>query len=372
MKKTVKFLAAVMAVSVSILSFASCKEKVKDYEPWTDSLESAKKEAAEKDKMVLLFFSGDDWDGQKSVNFKAQCIETDTFLAQAGEKYALCELNYSKERYDLLNNVRKDPKSATKEEKKEAKLIEKEYQVKDTLNVTYNRRNTFPSIYIMTPEGYSIASIWYDENVYKTPEDILQALELTEIRQSQVKSLLNTISSSSGLEKAEAIDELYQSTPIELRNTLNPFLYEFLEADKDNETGKLGDYEWEIAYNESSELRFQKGDVKAAVERLIDPKKTKHYSPDNYQLAYYQYAYINASAGTASNEEILEYLNKSLEANPESENSGTIRQAIGFVQLQIDAEKKQAADAEEAKASEETETKVPEEVSESSDKEVKE
>ena len=84
------------------------------------------------------------------------------------------------------------------------------------------------------------------------------------------------------------------------------------------------------------------GDLLGATKSYVDICSNPNLEADYKQQAYYMAAYIMSMSGSSDYATILDYLNLSIKANPESESVDSINQVIEYLKSmisQMEAEK---------------------------------
>ena len=319
MKKSL--LMALTAGFAVITLLSGCAKKG----PWLTDLDEAKKQAQRSNKNIYLLFSGDDW-VEDSQSFKDNIANTDDFIKAMKKDYVLCNIDFSQNEY-AKTSVADD---ATAEEKAEADRITAAYEVKTALAQKYNLYQ-YPSVFLLTKDEYVIASVPFDASI-TTPQDYLDNLKTYDEQVNAVVSLVKKISKSSGVEKAKAIDELYENTSENNQGYVSPWLdeliKEFPSLDPENETGNVARYQMDAAYAEAV-AKAQEGDVDGASNTFVELCDTSTYLSDaDRQTAYYTAAYILAALQSSDYDRMLELLNKAYEIDTESEIAGYLMNAI--------------------------------------------
>lgn len=335
MKKSVRLMVAVFAALVATtMAFSGCSKK--ETSAWKTDYEAAKKTATKQKKNIFLLFSGDDWDGQ-SAKFKENIANTQDFISTMGKDYVLVNLDFSQKEYEATNI---DEAKATKEEKKNAEKVKKVYEEKERISQLYNVQS-YPAVYITTPQGYVIATIPYDDTITTTNDYAAKVTEQSEAVK-KFTDLANAVASSKKIEKVNAIDALYEETDPAYRNLLENLMREVLTLDKENTTGLLGKYEMQIAYIDAvAKARDQ--DVEGAAKVFTDACDKGHFDNSQKQEAYYTAAYVLAASNNENYDEMIDLLNKAFNADPKNEHADEITQTINAVKQM------QAAKAAQAK-----------------------
>jgi len=334
MKKNLKVIGTVLAaIFVATMTFVSCS---KDISGWTTDYEAAKKYAAKEGKNIFLFFSGDDWDGQSST-FKTNIANTDEFISTIGKDYVLVNLDFSQEEYAKID-IDKD--KATKEEKKNVEAVQKKYDELERIANLYNVQS-YPSVYLTTPEGYVIATIPYKSEVTTTADYALAVTEKSEDVE-KFTSLARAVSTAKKIDRVKAIDELYEASDQNYSGLLEDLMREVPTLDKNDETGLVGKYEMQVAYIDAIAMA-RKGDSDAAAQVFVDACGKGHFDNETTQEAYYTAAYVLAASGNMNYDKMLELLQKAYDADPQSAHAEEIQRTSEAVKSMQEQEAAKAA-----------------------------
>lgn len=323
MKKSVRLMVAVFAALVATtMAFTGCSKK--GAAAWKTNYETAKKSASRQHKNMFLLFSGDDWDG-KSQSFKENIGNTDEFTKTIGKDYILVNLDFSQTEYAKANV---DDTKATDKEKKAAGKIKTLYDEKNRIANLY-RIQSYPSMYIVTSDGYVIANLPYDEKV-TVPADYIKTVAAKKADCNDFNELVKNVKKAKKLDRVKAIDALYTKTDPSYAALLGDLIREVPELDKNNETKLLGKYEMQVAYLDATE-KVQSQDVEAASQIFVDLCDKGHLEAKDKQDAYYLAAYVLAAGQSTDYDKMIELMNKAIEVNPTGETVGQIQQTIEAV-----------------------------------------
>lgn len=331
MKKNVKVFSLILAALFTV-AMTGCSKKITG---WTNDYEAAKKYAAKEGKNIFLFFSGDDWDGQ-SATFKTNIANTEEFISTIEKDYVLVNLDFSQDEYSAADV---DPDKATKDEKKKAEAVTKKYDELERVATLYNVQS-YPSVYLTTPEGYVIANIPFDATITTTADYALKVTEKSEDVE-KFTALARAVTSAKKLDRVKAIDELYEATDQNYSGLMSDLMREVPTLDKDNETGLVGKYEMQVAYLDAIE-KAKNGDSDAASQIFVDACEKGHFDNATKQEAYYTAAYVLAASGNMNYVKMLDLLQKAYDADPQSDHAEEITrttEAVKSMQAQEEAQK---------------------------------
>ena len=310
MKKTGIFaLCAALFLASALLS--GCQKKAGGWNGWLTDFEKAEKEAAKKGKNIFLLFSGEDWDG-KTSEFRAAVLEDKAFSPIA-KHYVLLHIDFSETEYAEAD-IGED---ATAAQQKRAQEIAAEYDKREDLADTYNLTQ-YPSIYILSPEGYLLARIPYDKENLGTPAALAEGLASQADIVRERENLIAAVRNSSGLDRVRAIDALFEAMEPECRACLAGLAAEVPQIDSQDETGLLGKYELWNAYIKMQKALRKGEDRDSSVQLLIDAAESGHLDGELKQEAFYTAAYLLAALGSQDFDRLFVLLQLAQDASPES------------------------------------------------------
>ena len=300
--------------TISVLFFIGCSS-----EPavWYTDLEQATIEAEKNNKDLLIFFSGMGWDGYSEKYFN-EILSTDEFLQEAGKNFVALHLN-----------IVADESNLTEEE-----IITNQtnYMIANSMGV-----GTIPMVFATSMEGVPFAFFTYNES--SSLETTLEQLVATGETSKKIKSLTKQLNKTSGIEKAKIIDELYYSVPAEFSYQFSDLIREFPSLDPENKTGKLGEYKLVLAYEEAMIIYQESGDIQGATQVFLDLAESGILTPEEYQYAYYQAAFVESYGAQILTENTLPYLQIAYDAAPDSYlATGLISEAINTINSLLESE----------------------------------
>ena len=114
---------------------------------WNLNIDSAKIEAVESDKLILIYFAGSDW-CKPCIQLRRDVFETDSFRALSEDHFVLVYADFPR----LKKN----------------KPGKEQIAHNEMLAEQYNSQGVFPFVVILNPDGQAIKSIEYtpDDNDY--------------------------------------------------------------------------------------------------------------------------------------------------------------------------------------------------------------
>ncbi|MDR3284710.1 MAG: hypothetical protein LBS97_05990 [Treponema sp.] len=316
MKKTVK--AAVLA-AVFVLVFGCASKPA-----WISDYDAGQKLAEQKNLRIFLLFSADETDqinaGLKKI-FDAK--ETQKTL----KEYVLINIDFSESRYNAAEAAEDADEKTAEAAEKAQELLLRDSDVAQRYSV-----QGLPAAYILTKEGYVLASLELDPETATAA----QFVELFAAQQPQIDSvyaLLNKIESSAGPDKVLAINDLYEATEVQYRNLLSALFEPVPDLDPENKTGFLGKFMLQIAYHTAMSY-ITAGDIDSAVQEFLAAAESPALSPEEKQESLFTAAYFMANTGAGDIESVQAYLQQAYDAAPESENAPMIVEILGGFKAQ--------------------------------------
>lgn len=173
---------------------------------WSTDLDAARTRAAAEGKSVLIDFTGSDWCGY-CIQLKKNVFDTPEFEAFAKDKFLFVEI-------DVPQNV--------------SRIGEELYNKNQQLCKQYKIAG-FPTIMLMTPEGYVIGGFVGGANMARV-KDCLNTAQANAEKVVAAQKL-------QGSEKAKLLAEVHASLARDLKPANTLMVQAIAEADVDNVTG---------------------------------------------------------------------------------------------------------------------------------------
>jgi hypothetical protein len=312
-----KFLFSVVASLALLFVFVSCASAPTG---WLADYEEGQQLASKEGKDLFLFFSSEDTDGV-STQLRTSIFDTESFIQAVGKEYVLVHLDYSESRLAALQL----PEDAIEEQKKaaEADLPQLEKDIGTAVNFSVTEAG-MPAMILATPQGYVYGVITYNAEV-TTPEQFMAVISENNENRDKIKALIQAIDKSTGVDKLNAIDNLYEATDPSYRHLLADLYGMAADLDPNNESGKRGKYAILNAYAVATESLYV-GDAHGAISAILAPIAEGFSSPEEQQELYYQAAYFASLIGDS--ETMFNYLSTALELAPDSEMAAAIQMTI--------------------------------------------
>ncbi len=312
MKKRVFSVFVLCLILLSVSMCFSCKKEVAT-KGWLNDFEQATEIAQEQDKSILLFVSGEDWDGV-STKTRTEILEKPEFIDAMDKEFVLVHLDFS----NSLFNATEVAEDATEEEKAKAAELKAELDKKSEVIMNLNINTmVFPVFALLTNNGFVYSASEYSS----TLEDVQKYLDfffsLNETR-DKIYEITKRISTSKGVKKAIAIDELIETLPPNHQYLATHLALTVPELDPDNKSGLLGKYQVQVAYSNAIKHVYE-NDFESAIEKLLEPIGNGILNGEQEQELYFQAAFFYSKMGDLHTEEIIEYLKLAYEAAPNSE-----------------------------------------------------
>ncbi len=310
------------AVLISaVLSLASCTKK----NAWNSNLDAAKSIAEKKNKNIFLLFSGEDWN-EHSATLKSTILDTPEFKKQIAPDYVLAIIELSQAEYAKTVV----PDAATEEQKKEAERLTAEYAKKEEILQQYYVES-FPAIYILSPEGYVLATIPYSETMTSV-QDLSAQLESQKEIITAISDAINNVKNSSGPDKAVALDSLYEMTQENYRTILIEAVCEIPDLDPSDTTGLAGKYLMIKGYSAAIEKLMKDNDIDGSIKIFTGLCESDKISSSQKQEVLYTAAFMLARSGSQDYDTMTSLLEKAIAFEPESSMVTEINTTIQAIQ----------------------------------------
>ena len=312
----------VVLAAVACILLASCGAK-KDANGWYDDFEAAKKEAKSSNKNILLFVNSDmDVPGTDAgVKF---LLENADFTKAVKDKVVCVHFDFT----DLAAAMAEIPEGATNKEQKAAEKRKAKLNTQFRIADCYMVQQT-PAVVLATKEGYFITDVQFDF-IGTTADGYVSALSLEDAVVSEVNAMVSATKKGSSAERVKAIDKFYESQSEGHRLLLSDLCRKVLSLDKKNETGLVSKYIVALSHADAYTYLVT-GDVEKVLSIYEKNAADKRISPDDAQTLYYIAANVLANTRVGSADKIIELLEKSIAASPESEYAPTLMQILDSV-----------------------------------------
>ena len=283
---------------ISILFFGCATVQTE----WKKDASNVKAEIKKDGKDAFLLFTGSDWDegSGELLNMKNEY--------RLFSKYNKDFLFYN---IDIVRN----------EEAMDDKMLKNNYTLFSVYNVS-----DLPHVAVRSFEG----DIYFSKNLeapYNLDKIVLEVLE----KKATLQRLKSDIKEKTGKEKTIAIDTFFSS----IHNSEHPMYDDLrnlaIESDEKNESGLIGKFKVFVAALKAEKLALQKKYLEAADEYIILLKE-KELDKLDRQNAWYQIAFLYANSKKIANEKIILCLTNAINAYPESEGVGHLKEIIKSIE----------------------------------------
>lgn len=286
---------ALIIISIFILFLSGCGKAQLDEDGCFVNVEAALKNASRKKHDVLLFITMEGYDTE-STSLIENVIRNDLFKSQIAGNYSVAHIDFSQEDTHFAS----------------------------LLNVSQT-----PVVFILSKESYVLSSFVYEPEG-KNLSDFTKLLEEKSAAADGLRSLIADTKKGSSLEKISAIDRLYEATESDYRVFLSDLITSVIKLDKDNESGLLGKYIYASA-DANAIKAINRGESKAAVAYYVQAAENPLLEANLKQQAYYIAAYLCSITGTEDTTVISGYLQKSIDAAPESPEAPSIKRVLDVI-----------------------------------------
>jgi len=322
--------AFVIAAGGAVGAFFGLDMNVPSATEWVKDYDAVQETAKERNKDVLLAFTGIGWDNV-SGKFEKDIMLNQEFIRKVGKKFELAQI-------DIPSG--------------ENEVSEEEMQKIFTYAMMYGLETT-PSLILLNKEGTRYGMVAYSEDMGL--ESVIEAIEKEEFSYNELGKLKADIEKAKGVKKVKLIDELYEKSTDEEKAQMTDYILEVQTLDPENKSGLLGKYKLLAAYSEAG-LYMQRGDVISARDLLIRVAEDSAIEPEYAQEAFYTAAYISALSGLMTTQEeidnVCSLIEKAINIYPESEHIEDLNQFLNLVKEQkptpVEAQQS-TAPAEESK-----------------------
>ena len=269
---------------------------------WKKDASNIRAEIKKDGKDAFLLFTGSDWDeaSQALLRMKAE--------HKLFSKYNKYFVFYN---IDIVRN----------EEAMDDRMLKNNYALFSVYNV-----GDLPNVAVRSFEG----DVYFSKTL-EPPYDLDKiALEVLEKKVS-VQRLKKDIKEKTGKDKTIAIDAFFSS----IYNSENAMYDDLrrlaIESDEKNESGLVGKFKVFVANLKAEKLVLQKKYLEAADEYIVLLKDTELDKIDR-QNAWYQIAFLYANSKKIDNEKIIYCLTNAINAYPESDGVGHLKEIIKSIE----------------------------------------
>ena len=267
-----------------------------------DAARGSHRVAEKTDKDVLLIFTGSDW-STEATSF-SKTVLTEAFKTSIAQNYTV--------RYiDLLRNPREQDREAAQKNY----LLFSEYAVPDV-----------PFVVLQTASQDMYASAVIEADI-TTDTALIGKIKALAMQRTAVVEARDLITTLQGVEKARAIDAFLNIVGNAESHRYDSLRMQVPALDPDNQSGLKSKYVL-ISADIRAKGFAQQGDYHKAGDEYRMTAETGGLDSGELQLAWYLTAYAYLMAGNEKPQTIIEYLQNAIAADPQSEATQQIEQAI--------------------------------------------
>lgn len=311
-----KKLHLICAAVIASLFLAGCSKSALDSDGFYNDMEKASKAAKKANQNILLIVTAEgdvDYDGNDfSTPFMNNVVRTEDFKRLIQSEFTVALMDFSESTYK--KTVVTDDLSS--KEKKQAKEIANQIEKNSILVSKLNPENA-PAVYLFTKDVYFIGFVESVTSV-NNAADFKDILDTHKSNVDLVNELVTGTKKGSNAEKLLAIDKLFMATPSIYRVFLSDLVDQAISYDKKNESGLMSKYIMAKADYEAMDLTIR-GKIPEAAKKYADVAVNPFLGPMEKQQSYYMAAYTLGISGSSEVNQVLNYLQESMNAYPEGE-----------------------------------------------------
>lgn len=324
----------VVVVFAALLTLCSCGAKA-DKNGWYSDFDVAKKVAQAKNKNIIVMVNSDyDIDGA-AAGVEA-LTGTDAFTKALSDSYVCVHFDFTNLQATMEGPAIDATNSEQKAAEKRRELLQKQFVVADMLAIQET-----PAMVIATRDGYFITNISSDfasnsvEGYVGLINAEKQLVDMTTLKVEATKV-------GSAKERIAAIDAIYEGATENQRLALVDLSKKLVDLDKKNESGLVGKHLFSIANSEAF-MKINAMDFVGAIKTYSSFAEDKRMKPVDSQALYFMAASTMARSGIEDVNAIISYLQKSIDADPESENVRNIKAIMDNLEMMREQQKAAAA-----------------------------
>lgn len=298
MKKTFRIILSTLLLTVCATAFFSCN---KASVAWGTDFELARQEAELEGKDILIFFSGNEWDGI-SPDLMANFLSNKKFMKEAGKEFVL-----------LTADTPADVTTMSDEEYTNLMILT------NTCGI-----HTCPSIIICDKDGSPYYEIAYLKDT-TTLDDMVTDVRTAAAVKREITTLEAKLETALGAERAKIIDELISTIPEDYIGRYYELMATIPVIDPENESGLVGKYTLVAAVQRASMLMYQ-GDYLGSLNQFASAADSRYLSVSQKQECLYYASYFAVQMNLW--EEAIDFMEKAYIIDPDSENGKIIAEML--------------------------------------------
>lgn len=313
MKKTFRIIISILLIAACSSVFISCN---KAPVVWGTDFDLARQQAEAEGKDLLIFFSGNEWDGL-SPDLMASILSTRKFMKEAGKEFVL-----------VTADTPADVSSMTDEAYTNLMIM-----------TTTCGVNTCPSLIICDKDGSPYYELTYLQDT-TTLDDMVADVKYAAAVKKTLSSLEQKLETAQGAERAKVIDDLISAIPDAYIGRYYELMATIPVIDPDNESGLVGKYTLVAAEQRATMLMYS-GDYLGSLEEFASAADSRYLSIAQKQECLYYAAYFAVEMDLW--EEAISYMERAYILDPDSETGKMIAEMLpqikaGLAQTQAEQE----------------------------------
>lgn len=326
MKKTAFIFSALFAFMLLV----SCGEKLpspNEFGFYTD-LDAAVANAKKSHKKILLYVTMAGFD-EYSEDFTKDVLHSDAYKNLFSKEYVSVHFDFGLAAYEKANNVQ----TMTEEERKKLE----DFNIQIAKNISLARRLDMqysPAVFFMNEDGYAFADeVYYEDESsgFGTAEKLFSMISEYKEDFDLMQELVDATKKGSAVEKINAINDIYETVDDKYIPTMASLYKQVPEIDQKNESGLVSNLYYIYVMSRAEDFTSV-NDFGSAINFITQEIGKGLLEGDSLQYAYFILGNLFMRAGSNNYAEIIGYLTKSVEVDPESELAAQIK--IMLVQIE--------------------------------------
>ncbi|MBQ0166482.1 MAG: thioredoxin family protein [Treponema sp.] len=305
MKKTFRVILSTLLITACTFAFFSCN---KAPVAWETDFSTAAQYAEEQKKDLLIFFSGNEWDGL-SPDLMANFLSNKKFMKEAGKEFILFTVD-----------VPSDVSGMTDEAYTQLMLLT------GTCGIS-----TCPAIIACDLEGVPYYEIAYQDGV-TTLDDLINDVKSAAAVKKTIATLEAKLETAQGAERVRIIDELVSSIPELYVGRYYELMSTIPTIDPTNESGLVGKYLLVAAEQEATMLMYS-GDYAGAIDEFAKTAENDFLTTSQKQECLYYASYFSMQLEMLP--EMLDYMERAYNLDPTSETGILIGEMLPQMKEQV-------------------------------------
>lgn len=325
MKKITKIILA----SLTVLMLVSCGKKLPapDAFGFYNDMDAAVTAAKKSHKNILLYITLAGFDDY-SEEFTNSVLHADEYKELFDKEFVSVHFDFGSDAYE------KSTVNEAMSSEEQKKVEEFNNQIMKNMTLARSMGVTgSPAVYFMNEDGYAFGDEVAPETMDGENQSFASAQNLyalvAEYKEDfdLMKELVDATKKGSAMERMQAINNLYETLDSKYIPSLTSLFKETPSIDKKNETGLLSYLYCVYVMNEATNFAMV-NDFGSAINLVRDELAKNILSGEEEQYAYFVLANLLMQVGSNDYTGITGYLNKAVEAEPDSELAGEIRLII--------------------------------------------